>query len=102
MSFLDPISGFFSRVSRSVPFSKKKDPRRGGGPINDRPGVGRRLIPCDCGSPTQNPTPNPESTRTRTDLGHTWGHTETQFQFQFRPMGKTTAQNLRRNYISLI
>ena len=32
MTFLDPISGFFSRVSRSVPFSKKKDPRRGGGP----------------------------------------------------------------------
>jgi hypothetical protein len=32
VSFLDPISGFFSRVSRSVPFSKKKDPRRGGGP----------------------------------------------------------------------
>ena len=35
--FLDPISGFFSRVSRSVPFSKKKDPRRGGGP---KKGVG--------------------------------------------------------------
>ena len=33
ITFLDPISGFFSRVSRSVPFSKKKDPRRGGGPI---------------------------------------------------------------------
>ena len=33
VTFLDPISGFFfSRVSRSVPFSKKKDPRRGGGP----------------------------------------------------------------------
>ena len=28
VTFLDPISGFFfSRVSRSVPFSKKKDPR---------------------------------------------------------------------------
>ena len=34
---MDPISGFFSRVSRSVPFSKKKDPRRGGGPINYKP-----------------------------------------------------------------
>jgi hypothetical protein len=30
VTFLDPISGFFSRVSRSVPFSKKKDPRRWG------------------------------------------------------------------------
>ena len=32
---LDPIGFFFSRVSRSVPFSKKKDPRRGGGPITE-------------------------------------------------------------------
>ena len=31
---MDPIGEiFFSRVSHSVPFSKKKDPRRGGGPI---------------------------------------------------------------------
>ena len=30
---LDPIGEiFFSRVSHSVPFSKKKDPRRGRGP----------------------------------------------------------------------
>ena len=35
MTFLGPIGKiFFSRVSRSVPFSKKKDPRRGGGPIS--------------------------------------------------------------------
>jgi hypothetical protein len=26
MKAFHPISGFFSRVSRSVPFSKKKDP----------------------------------------------------------------------------
>ena len=33
VTLLDPIGKiFFSRVSRSVPFSKKKDPRRGGGP----------------------------------------------------------------------
>ena len=33
---MDPIGEiFFSRVSHSVPFSKKKDPRRGGGPITD-------------------------------------------------------------------
>jgi hypothetical protein len=31
VTFLDLISGFFSRVSRSVPFSKKKDPRAGRG-----------------------------------------------------------------------
>ena len=37
MSFLDPISGFFSRVSRSVPFSKKKDPRAGRGSYKNSP-----------------------------------------------------------------
>ena len=31
VTFLDPIGLFFSRVSRSVPFSKKKDPRAGRG-----------------------------------------------------------------------
>ena len=31
VAILDPIGKFFfSRVSHSVPFSKKKDPRRGG------------------------------------------------------------------------
>jgi hypothetical protein len=34
---LDPISGFFSRVSRSVPFSKKKDPRAGRGSYKSAP-----------------------------------------------------------------
>ena len=39
MTILDPIGKiFFSRVSRSVPFFKKKDPRRGGGPMSDTMG----------------------------------------------------------------
>ena len=37
ITFLDPISGLFSpRVSRSAPFSKKKDPRRRGSYNNER------------------------------------------------------------------
>ena len=34
---MDPIGKiFFSRVSRSVPFFKKKDPRRGAGVLKNR------------------------------------------------------------------
>ena len=43
LTILDPIGKiFFSRVSRSVPFPKKKDPRRGGGPT-----ILWRKVDCD-------------------------------------------------------